>query len=79
MVRCDAPIAFYLKEHQVVKRFKMKLAPNGDLIITLGHTFEHEVTRWVLGEAGRIEVLHPPELRRKIAAAGCRIAEVNGD
>jgi len=78
-LRCDASIAFYLKEHQVVKRFKMKPAPNGDLFITLGPACEHEVIRWVLGEAGRIEVIHPPELRHIIAAAGHRIAEVNGD
>ena len=33
--------------------------------------------RWVLGESGKIEVLEPPELRAKVAAAGKRIWERN--
>lgn len=76
-LRCDASIAFYLYEHQKVKKFKIERQPDDSLIITLKPAFEHEVLRWVLGEAGRIEVLYPPELRRKVAEAGKCIIEKN--
>lgn len=76
-LRCDKSIAFYLKEHAPVKKFKFTSAEDGDLIVTLESAIEHEVIRWVLGEAGRIEVLEPAELRRKVEEAGRRIAAVN--
>lgn len=76
-LRCDATIAFYLREHQHVKQFKVEPQADGSLIITLRPAFEHEVIRWILGEAGKIEVLNPPELRSKVAAAGKLIWERN--
>ncbi len=76
-LRCDAEIAFYLYEHQRVKKFKIEPQADGSLIVTLRPAFEHEVVRWVLGEAGHIEVLYPPELRQKVAAAGRKICERN--
>ena len=76
-LRCDASIAFYLREHQPVKQFKVEPQTDGSLVITLKPAFEHEVIRWILGEAGKIEVLSPPELRGKIAAAGRLIWERN--
>lgn len=76
-LRCDAEIAFYLYEHQKVKKFKIEPQADGSLIVTLRPAFEHEVIRWVLGEAGHIEVLYPPELRQKVAAAGRKICERN--
>ena len=76
-LHCDASIAFYLYEHQKVKKFKIERQDDGSLIITLKPAFEHEVIRWVLGEAGRIEVLYPLELRQKVAAAGRKICERN--
>ena len=76
-LRCDATIAFYLREHQHVKQFKVEPQTDGSLIITLKPAFEHEVIRWILGEAGKIEVLEPPELRSKVAAAGKLIWERN--
>ena len=76
-LRCDASIAFYLREHQHVKQFKVELQTDGSLIISLKPAFEHEVIRWILGESGKIEVLNPPELRSKIAAAGKLIWERN--
>ncbi|MDD3020561.1 MAG: WYL domain-containing protein [Alphaproteobacteria bacterium] len=76
-LRCDASIAFYLREHQPVKKFKIEPQQNGDLIITLGPAIEHEVIRWILGESGKIEVLSPIELRSKIAASGKKIMEIN--
>lgn len=76
-LRCDAKIAFYLYEHQRMKKFKIEPQEDGSLIVTLRPSFEHEVLRWVLGEAGHIEVLYPPELRQKVAEAGKRIFERN--
>ena len=76
-LRCDADIAFYLREHQRVKQFKVEPQTDGALIITLRPAFEHEVIRWILGEGGKIEVLEPTELRAKIAAAGKLIWERN--
>ena len=76
-LRCDASIAFYLREHQQVKRFKVEPQADGSLIITLRPAVEHEVVRWILGEGGKIEVLNPPELRAKVAAAGRLIWERN--
>lgn len=76
-LRCDASIAFYLREHQPVKRFKLEPQANGDLIVTLAPAIEHEVIRWILGEAGRIEVLEPVSLRQKIATAGKAIWQNN--
>jgi proteasome accessory factor B len=76
-LRCDASIAFYLYEHQHVKQFKVEPQADGSLVITLKPAFEHEVIRWILGESGKIEVLEPPELRSKIAAAGKLIWERN--
>lgn len=77
-LRCDATIAFYLREHQHVKQFKVEPQTDGSLIITLKPAFEHEVIRWVLGESGKVEVLEPAELRSKVAAAGKLIWERNG-
>ena len=76
-LHCDASIAFYLYEHQKIKKFKIEPQKDGSLIITLRPAVEHEVIRWVLGESGHIEVLDPPELRNKIAAAAKRILDKN--
>ncbi|MEI3002112.1 MAG: WYL domain-containing protein [Victivallis sp.] len=76
-LRCASSIAFYLREHHSVKKFKMEQQPDGSVIIELQPAIEHEVIRWVLGEAGRIEVLAPLVLREKIAAAGAEIARIN--
>ena len=76
-LRCDASIAFYLREHQPVKQFKVEPQTDGSLVITLKPAFEHEVIRWVLGESGKIEVLEPADLRAKVADAGKLIWERN--
>ena len=74
---CDPSIAFYLYEHQKVKKFKIERQDDGSLTVTLRPAFEHDVIRWVLGESGKIEVLYPEELRRKVAAVGKKIWEKN--
>ena len=76
-LRCDASIAFYLYEHQKTKKYKIEPQSDGSLIITLKPSVEHDVIRWVSGEGGKIEVLDPPELRAKVAAAGKRLWERN--
>lgn len=72
---CDSSVAFYLYEHQKSKKFKIERRDDGSLIVTLRPAIEHDVIRWVLGESGRIEVLDPPELREKVAAAAERIRD----
>ena len=69
-LHCDASIAFYIYEQQ--KKFHSKIERQADdsLIITLNPSIEHEVIRWILAEAGRIQVLEPASLRRKIREAG---------
>ena len=74
---CDASIAFYIHEHQTVKQFKIEPQSDGSLIITLKPAVEHEVIRWILGESGKIKVLEPDSLRKKVAAAGKLIWEQN--
>lgn len=76
-LRCASSISFYLYEHQKEKKFKIEPQEDGSLIVTLRPAVEHEVVRWVLGEAGNIEVLYPVELRNKIAEIGRKISEVN--
>jgi predicted DNA-binding transcriptional regulator YafY len=76
-LHCDADIAFYLYEHQKLKKFKIERQDDGSLIITLKPACEHEVIRWVLGESGHIEVIYPPELREKVAFAAKKILERN--
>ena len=55
----------------------MEQQPDGSVIIEQQPAIEHEVIRWVLDEAGQIEVLAPLVLREKIAAAGAEIARIN--
>jgi len=68
-LRCDASIAFYLYEHQQASQFTITPQPDGSLIVDLKPAVEHDVIRWVLGEGGKIEVLEPLPLRKKVAAA----------
>jgi predicted DNA-binding transcriptional regulator YafY len=76
-LHCDASIAFYLYEHQKVKKFKIERQDDGSLIITLKPAFEHDVIRWVLGEGGHIKVLQPAELRKKVVVAAQKILDSN--
>ena len=76
-LKCDASISFYLREHQKAKQFAIEPQDDGSLIVTLRPSIEHEVIKWILGEAGHIEVLQPIELRRKVADAAKRILEKN--
>ncbi len=76
-LHCDSSIAFYIYEQQ--KKFNSKIERQADdsLIVTLNPSIEHEVIRWILAEAGRIQVLEPASLRKKICDAGKNIFEKN--
>ena len=76
-LHCDASIAFYIYEQQNLFNSKIERQPDDSLIVTLNPTVEHDVIRWILGEAGRIQVLEPKELREKIAEAGREITRRN--
>ncbi len=76
-LHCDACIAFYIFEQQKVFKSKIERQPDDSLIITLNPVVEHEFMRWILAEAGRIQVLEPAWLRQKVAEAGKMIMEKN--
>ena len=76
-LRCDASIAFYIYEQQKVFKSKIERQDDGSLVVALNPTVEHEVVRWILAEAGRIQVLEPKSLRDKIAEAGREITRRN--
>ena len=69
MLQCDASIAFYLYEHSKAKKLKIVPMENGDLIVTMPPAIEHDLIRWILGEGGKIQVLQPVALRKKILHA----------
>lgn len=76
-LHCDASIAFYIYEQQKKFRSRIERQDDDSLIVTLNPTVEHEVVRWILAEAGRIQVLAPESLKRKIRAAAENILERN--
>ena len=76
-LHCDASIAFYIYEQQKVFKSKIERQKDGSLVVSLNPTVEHDVIRWILAEAGRIQVLEPKSLRDKIAEAGREITRRN--
>jgi len=74
---CDASIAFYLYEHQEAKHLKIETLENGNLLVTMPPSVEHDLIRWILGEGGKISVLEPDSLRIKILDAGKKIIDKN--
>ncbi len=76
-VLCDSSIGYYLYEQQKMKKFTMEQRPDGKFLVELAPAIEHEATRWILSEGGKIEVLAPDWLRKKIHEAGRKTAEVN--
>ena len=76
-LHCDASIAFYIYEQQNLFNSKIERQPDDSLIVTLNPTVEHDVVRWILGEAGRIQVIEPQSLRERIAEAGREITRRN--
>lgn len=76
-LHCDASIAFYIYEQQKVFKSKIERQEDGSLVVALNPTVEHDVIRWILAEAGRIQVLEPKALREKIAEAGRNITRNN--
>jgi predicted DNA-binding transcriptional regulator YafY len=76
-VQCDHSIAFYLYEHQKKKKFKITPQKDGTLIVKLAPAIEHDVIRWILGEGGKVRVLKPEWLRKKVASAAQKIVTAN--
>lgn len=76
-LRCDASMAMGLKEQQKARKYKMETQDDGSVILTMKPEAEISVLRWVLSEGGKIEVLYPDELRRKVAQAGGRLFKTN--
>ena len=69
-VKCAPEIAYYLYEQQKAKKLAITPQEDGSLIVVLPPSPEAEALRWILGEAGKIEVISPESLRKKVAAAG---------
>ena len=76
-LHCDASIAFYIYEQQELFKSRIEPQQDGSLIITLNPVVEHDLVRWILGEAGHIQVLEPQSLRERIAEAGREITRQN--
>jgi len=76
-LHCDASIAFYIYEQQKIFKSKIERQEDDSLIVSLNPTIEHDVIRWILAEAGRIQVLEPASLREKVAEAGREITRRN--
>lgn len=72
-LHCDASIAFYIYEQQPTFKSSVEKQDDDSLIVKLNPIAEHEVIRWILAEAGRIQVLEPEWLRKKILQAGKNI------
>ncbi len=76
-LRCEASMAMALQEQQKARKYKMDYQEDGSVILTMKPEDENAVLRWVLSEGGKIEVLHPPKLRKKVAQAGKKLLEKN--
>lgn len=77
-VRCDASIAFYLRERETAQHLNVsEPQADGSVIVTLPAATEHDTIRWALGEAGRIQVLEPVELRQKVVDAALAVIKSN--
>lgn len=74
---CDGSIGLYLSEHAEMEEFQITVQEDGKLLVELIPTFEEDVIKWILSEAGNIRVLEPESLREKITKSGQKIAEVN--
>ena len=77
-VRCDASIAFYLRERETAQHLNVsEPQADGSVIVTLPETTENDAIRWMLGEVGRIQILEPVELRQKVVNAALAVIKSN--
>ena len=70
-------MAITLQEQQKVRKYKMEYQEDGFVVLTMKPEDENAVLRWVLSEGGKIEVIYPPELRKKVAESGKKLLEKN--
>ena len=76
-LRCEPSMAITLQEQQKVRKYKMEYQKDGFVVLTMKPEDENAVLRWILSEGGKIEVIYPPELRRKVAEAGKKLLNTN--
>lgn len=76
-VRCAPEIAYYLYEQKQAKKLIIEPQENGSLLVTLPPSSEEEALRWIMGEGGRVEVIQPVSLRKKVHQLALTLAEVN--
>ena len=76
-LRCEPSMAITLQEQQKVRKYKMEYQKDGFVVLTMKPEDENAVLRWILSEGGKIEVIYPPELRKKVAEAGKKLLEKN--
>ena len=75
-VRCHKDTKGYLLEQAEAKR--LIISEDGDgLIVILPSVIEHELLHWVLGEAGKVQIIEPESLRQKALEAGKALTEVH--
>jgi predicted DNA-binding transcriptional regulator YafY len=75
-VRCHKDIRGYLLEQAESKGLIIE-DDGEELIVTLPSVIEHELLHWVLGEAGKVEILEPESLREKALEAGRALLELH--
>ncbi|MCQ2379602.1 MAG: WYL domain-containing protein [Victivallaceae bacterium] len=76
-VRCAKEIAFYIREQQYKKKLTIKENKDGSLDVTLGPSTEFDIVRWVLAEGGKVEVLEPENIRRRVHDEALEAAKTN--
>jgi predicted DNA-binding transcriptional regulator YafY len=76
-LRFYAPAAARVKESTWHPSQRLGDGPRGSVDMTVTVTGTVEITPWILGWGEAVEVLAPPELRKKIAVAGAKLAERN--
>ena len=76
-LRCAPSMAAALHEQQKVRKYRMITEDDGSVILFMKPEDENAVLRWVLSEAGKIEILQPETLRKKAAYCAAKILIIN--
>src|SRR5438477_3411936 len=77
-LRFFPPAAARVRESTWHPSQKLSDGPKGSVNLTVTVTGTVEITPWILGWGGAVEVIAPQELRKKIADAGATMAARNG-
>src|ERR671922_1617631 len=76
-LRFYPPAADRVKESTWHPSQQLRNGPRGSVDMAVTVTGAVEITPWILGWGEAVEVLGPPDLRKKIAAAGAKLAARN--